>query len=62
MLKNARKPTEVVVGKAFNLTHPDAIAMLQGLGKVYVDERKDEQGLFHPKVYIFRIGPELISI
>jgi hypothetical protein len=62
MLKNAHIPTEVVVGKAFNLTHPDAIAALRGLGKVYVDERKDEQGLFHPKFYLFQVGVEYVVI
>jgi len=58
MLENARIPTEVVVGKAFNLTHPDAIESMRSLGKVYVDERTDKQGLFHPKFYLFKMGDQ----
>lgn len=62
MLKNAHLPTEVVVGKAFNLTNPDAIAALRGLGKFYVDERKDSQGLFHPKFYLFQLSNKYVVI
>ncbi|HRB15127.1 MAG TPA: phospholipase D-like domain-containing protein [Nitrospira sp.] len=58
MLKNAKIPIEAIVGKAFNITHPDAIAALMSLGKVYVDERKTDFGLFHPKVYLFQTGSQ----
>ena len=42
-----------MIGVAFNHTHPDAIEWLRRIG---ADVRifKDDAGLFHPKIYLFR--------
>ena len=44
---------KAIVGIAFNHTHPDAIEWFRDIG---ADIRvfKDDAGLFHPKVYLFR--------
>jgi len=56
MLRNARLPTETIVGTNFQGTHPEAIVALRCLGPVWVDERKDNS-TFHPKLYLFKRGP-----
>ena len=43
------------IGVSFNDTHPDAISWLLQ-AKVDLRIYRDELGMFHPKVYLFRTG------
>lgn len=53
LLSNFSGTVTAIVGVAFNHTHPDAIEWLSRIG---ADVRifKDDAGLFHPKIYLFR--------
>ena len=55
LLENFKGAITATVGIAFNHTHPDVFEWLDGIG---ADTRvfRDEAGLFHPKVYLFRDG------
>ena len=52
-LENFSGNIKAIVGIAFNHTHPDAIEWFSDIG---ADIRvfKDDAGLFHPKIYLFR--------
>jgi HKD family nuclease len=61
MICNAKCRVEAIVGTGFNATDPIAIESLQKVGKVYVNERKDNS-LFHPKVYLFQLRSQHAAI
>ncbi|MCC7389313.1 MAG: phospholipase D family protein [Phycisphaerales bacterium] len=51
-LERAGLPVHALVGRAFDMTHPDALESLMRLGnRTWV--APDSQQLFHPKVYLF---------
>lgn len=49
-----RRPLRAIVGIAGNATHPNALRSLQGCGKLRIHD--SDEGLFHPKLYIFYEG------
>src|SRR5258708_28703099 len=56
MILNSDVPTESFVGTSFNRSHPDAISKLRTLGTVRIYEEQQD-GIFHPKLYMFRTSP-----
>ncbi len=65
---DTNKPLKIVTGQNFGLTEPKALRELHDLFEkkskscLYLDKAEDKQKVFHPKLFMFRIGDKGIII
>jgi HKD family nuclease len=63
-----KKPIQIIAGQNFGLTEPEALKTIHGLFNkqinacLYLNKADDKQSIFHPKLFVFRLGNKGIII